>query len=644
MLITENIGETFIPTLLETPKEMTKRYLDMLEGKNLMPINQRIRFERDHIPKVLPKNFDKDERKELIKQIYHKWRYGTSQMSGLMWAYTNLHKIHGSAVGGEIIPTYRGYDLKTFSLYDSCLYGKNNGKGIVAVGRRREGKSAKLGSMALSIISTNPSTNVLLTSKDEALAKSLLEEKVKFPYYRLPEYLKHPARLDNRDELFLGGNKGSGINSKCAVRAPVPEALEGQGAKLLVIDEAGKIKDLLRLIENSLPLLNGEDGFTRVGLPLIIGVAGDFDKYGTDYIQLWNNADSYNFLKWFIPGWAGRCLDAFGNEDIEQAVEQIFTTRIQLYKTSETTGADELQRFPLTPEECFQSSATGILPKKKIIMQQKVLSSNPVDIKHGDMVWVTEGETAMFMPNEKGKVKILELPILKKANSYISFLDAYDIQDKRNGSKGAIVIFKRKVKMPQFDIESILSELSEETDFKKRLQLRLTLGYMPVAIYIDDCDDPRTFGENAMRLSVYYKAICLCEKFPSQIFVYLKDKYNKWLQWKPLKPEVRKLKKEHYIEKGIKIDESWKSYRTSALQAYYDDYYEFIYFMELLVDGLEYDPSIQTKKKDSIDALGGVLLHDKQLFLKEDRNDEERQARSLVFGYLSSNGIIKTNA
>lgn len=645
MLITENIGETFIPTLLETPKEMTKRYLDCLESKKLMPINQRIRFEREHIPKFLPKNFDIDERKDFIKKILYKWKHGNGQMSGLMWAYMNLHKIHVRAGGGETMPNFRNYDNKTFSLYDSCLYGKNNGKGVVAVGKRGEGKSAKIGSMGLSVISTNPSTNVLLTSKDEVAGQKLLLEKVKFPYYRLNEYLRHPAKLDNRDELLLGTGKGGGINSQCLVRAPVPEALEGQGARLWVHDEAGKTKDLLAFIENSLPLLNGEDGFTRVGFPLVIGVAGDFDKYGTDYIELWDKAQSYDFLRWFIPGWAGMFLDEFGNEDIEQAVERIFAARIEKFKASESTGAGELQRFPLTPEECFQSSATGVLPKKKIIIQQKVLMSNPVDIKTGDMIWATEGESSIFMPNDKGKIKILEHPIEKKKNAYVSFIDAYDIQEKRaTGSKGAIVIFKREVKMPLFDKESILSELAEETDFKKRLQLRLKLGYIPVAIYMDDIDDPRTFGEHAMRLSVYYKAMCLCEKLPSQIFVYLKDRYPKWLQWKPVKPEVRVLKKEHYVEKGIKIDEIWKSYRTSALQSYYEDYCDFIYFMELLVDGLEYDPSIQTKKKDSIDAFGGALLHDKQPFLKEEKHNEEEKVRKLIFGYIASNGGIKTNA
>lgn len=653
MIIKENIGETFIPSMLETPKEMTKRYMDCLERNKLIGMpNRRVPI-RESLYNTLPKHMSQDEQSNYILNVMKKWKRGDDMFCGNMWAYFNLMKIHVRAGGGEIQPTFRQYDNKTFDLYNSCIYGEskmygnNSGKGVVAVGKRGEGKSAKIGALALSVASCNKSVTVMLTSKSEATAQdSLLTEKVKFAYYRLPNYVKHNAFLNNRGELYLGNGGGTGIDSKILVKAPVPEALEGFGARLVVHDEAGKTPKLLQLLENSLPILNGEDGFTRVGFPLVIGVAGDFDKFGSDYIDLWNNANAYDFLRWFIPGYAGMHLDKYGEEDIEQGVEQIFTKRIELFRLSESAGAGDMQRFPLTPEECFQSAMVGILPKKKIVFQQNQLLNNPVPIKSGEMLWLTEGEAALFSPSYMGKVKILEHPIpsLDKFQ-YISFIDAYDIQEKRgSGSKGAIIVFKRLVKLTSFEQEKLVGELETEKDFYKRLEVRLKFGFLPVAMYVDDIDDPRKFGENAIRLSVYYKAMCLVEKMPSQIFVFLKDNpnYYKWLQWKPVKPDVRALKKEHFVEKGMKIDEMWKSHRTSALQSYFEDNYESIFFLEILADGLDYDPEIQGKKKDIIDALGGVLLHDKQPFLTA-KSKQQEEVKSTIYGYVrGDNGRINT--
>lgn len=654
MIITKNIGETFIPSLLETPKEMTKRYMDCLERNNLIHKPNRVLPERESLYNTLPKHMDLGERSKYILDVMKKWKRGTDDYCGLMWAYYNLMKIQVRANGGEVRPTFRQYDNKTFDLYNSCIYGEsiftgnNSGKGVVAVGKRGEGKSAKIGSMALSVASCNKSTTVLLTSKSEATAQdSLLKEKVKFPYYRLHDYIKHKKLLDNRDELYLGDGNGKGIDSHILVKAPIPEALEGFGAKLWVHDEAGKTRDLLRLLENSLPILNGEDGFTRVGFPLVIGVAGDFDKFGSDYIELWNNSATYDFIRWFIPGYAGMNLDKFGEEDIEKGVFEIFQKRIQTFKMSETAGATDMQRFPLTPEECFQSAMVGILPKSKIIFQHNQVANNPSPIKYGDMVWLTTGDTALFSPSINGKVQILENPLPSfDKHQYISFVDAYDIQEKRgSSSEGAIVVMKRKIRLTTFEEEAIISKLEVETDFQKKIELRLSLGYLPVAIYTDDIDDPRMFAEQAIRLSVYYKAMCLVERMPSQIFVYLRDNpsYFKWLQWKPVKPEVKVLKKEHFVEKGMKLDEVWKGYRTSALQSYYEDFYESIFFPKLLAEALDYDPEISGKKKDIIDAIGGCLLHDKQPFLHNKAREETQERQKPILGYVrGKNGQIKT--
>ena len=47
-----------------------------------------------------------------------------------------------------------------------------------------------------------------------------------------------------------------------------------------------------------LPSLCGEDGITRVGVPLIGGVAGEVEVFGNDYQELWDKADMHDYRDW----------------------------------------------------------------------------------------------------------------------------------------------------------------------------------------------------------------------------------------------------------------------------------------------------------------------------------------------------------
>ena len=59
----------------------------------------------------------------------------------------------------------------------------------------------------------------------------------------------------------------------------------------------GKIKGLMELVDNMLPSLCGEDGITRVGVPLIGSVAGEVEVFGNDYQELWDKADMRDLLR-----------------------------------------------------------------------------------------------------------------------------------------------------------------------------------------------------------------------------------------------------------------------------------------------------------------------------------------------------------
>ena len=59
--------------------------------------------------------------------------------------------------------------------------------------------------------------------------------------------------------------------------------LIGGGARIVIIDEAGKIKGLMELVDNMLPSLCGEDGITRVG----DFVGKEVELVGGEFLVYW---------------------------------------------------------------------------------------------------------------------------------------------------------------------------------------------------------------------------------------------------------------------------------------------------------------------------------------------------------------------
>ena len=641
MLIDKPLNQTFIPNGLETAKEMTRRYMDFLENRNLLYPKNTIKHERLKLPHNLNHIKDPKEKKAFKEELFRRWKYGYDGMCGMMYAHYNYFKIHDRAKGGMILPKYRHYDNLTFSIVESCLYGQNQyfddnrGKGIIYLSRRGLGKSANFGSIAISAISTMKEVIIKVTSKDDADVQKFLKEKVKMTYYEMKQYLRYSEIVNNRNEFHIGketSNKDgltliSGNNSRILGSAPTIVLLEGGGVIIVEIDEAGKIKGLIELVDNMLPSLCGQDGVTRVGVPLIGGVAGEADVFGNDYQELWDKAEMRDLLRWFVAGWVGIVMDEYGNDDIEQAVEIIFNKRIQAQRISEATLITNLKQYPLTPEEALNSSTSGVLNKKKIMHQCSILGSNPPQTRKGRMDWLDKNtRTSHFRPDANGKLEILEHPIpeLTFRGIYIGFIDAYDIKEKKDkaqetseGSVGAFYIFKRDTGLSPHEKKAVYDRLLEDIDLKEKKELFLTLGFLPVAEYIEGQDDPREFAEECAKLMYYYNAKTLVERFPSAIYTYLHDNYKGLLQYKPVLPSER-LKPDNFLKFGIKITEEWKKERTAYLQSYVEDYYERIFFTRLLVDAGDYDPTLQRKKKDSVDAFGGCLIHDKQPYLKGD--------------------------
>lgn len=652
MIITEPINEIFLPNSLESITEITKRYLDTLEKLGYMPKNNTVKHRRLTLPKSLSHLKTPEERDDRKREYLKRWKYGHDNLNGTMYGYHNYTHILDRASGGAIRPEYREYTNKTFELIESCLYGRSNyfgdntGKGIIWLSKRGLGKSAELGHVMNTVVSVNKEVSVLLTSKDESAAESFLQQKVKFNFYRYPSYLRFSELENNRSVYHIGKKTKDGDgntiilgnDSRIVSRAPTVEALEGYGAKVWGHDEAGKTKNLLQLIDNTLPALNGKDGMTRVGVPIITGVAGDFDKFGSDYIELWEKAETRDFIRWFVFAFAGMHVDEYGNEDIEKAVYDIFVQRYKLFQYNDDQQLQEyMQKFPLTPEEALQSTNTSIFNKTKLFHQAKTLASDDSYLRTGDIEWNNDRTGVHFKPNTKtGKVKFLETPqregLLNK--SYIAFIDAYGKQQKQTtGSGGAMYVFKRKTRLNDFEREEYELALESAVTLKQKLEIHLKLGFLPVCEYLDNPDDPRIFAEYSYRICVWYGCRVLVEREPQLIFMWFLDNAKQIMQRKPLKHHETKI---DFTEYGLKVDEYWKDKRRSFLQNYIEDYCDRIYFPRLILDATRYDDTVQEKKLDSVDGFGGVLIHDSQKRLLGDNEMEVRKGSPVLFGVVKN--------
>ena len=371
-------------------------------------------------------------------------------------------------------------------------------------------------------------------------------------------------------------------------------------------------------------------------------MAGDFDKFGQDYIELWDKAETRDLIRWFVPAFAGMHVDDYGNEDIEKAVFEIMTKRYKLFQyNNDQQLAEEMQKFPLTPEEALQSTGTSIFNKTKLFHQSKVLASNDNYMREGELNWDDNRKNITFFPKKGGKVKFIETPQRESITSaiYIAFVDAYGIQQKQTiGSKGAMYVFKRKVKMNDFEKEQLFTQLQDAVTLKQKLDIHLRMGYLPVCEYIDNPDDPRTFAEYCSRICTWYNCKALVEREPSPIHIWFLDNAKHLMQRKPLKASDVNI---DFKEYGLKVDEYWKDHRRSFLQQYVEDYSDRIYFPNLVLDMTRYDDTVQTKKLDSVDALGGCLIHDSQKRLLGDNIVKPTGQVQKLFGFTRENNRFK---
>lgn len=388
---------------------------------------------------------------EQIRRCIH----GHDGMSGKMYFYYNFCSIKNIS-GGFIRPQFRVSDAVWFHLLESCEVGRyNQGRGVICVKRRRGGFSWKQASDSIHDSLIKPGFRVGMTSKDEKAAKDLMK-KVYQMYERLPPFLKHPFSSKTQEHISfarktedeLGQKTLSGNESEIYCHAPTDSCFEGEQIGKMVIDEAGKIPNLETIWSMGEPTLMEET--ERVGIPVLFGTAGEQTKAGVGQKVFWKNNDSFNFERFFFPGWAGLKTKKDGNDDIRASLDWILGEREKLRKLDDNKRLLEfVQQYPLYSDEAFLTKGgVGIGNPIKINEQLAKLEESPHRKIIGKFRWGNDNEDlVVFEPNSvhdmSGQCIVYEEP--QEGTGYISGCDPADHDFVQSGaSKLSLYIVKRQ--------------------------------------------------------------------------------------------------------------------------------------------------------------------------------------------------------
>jgi hypothetical protein len=173
------------------------------------------------------------------------------------------------------------------------------------VGKPRQiAATSTLGGVALCKAMTRKNFFLKMVAQDKDKTIEIFEDKIKYPFTELPPWMK-PEVLNDRDNLFrfakktaLKGTK-SGLNSKIQVVAPSGSAINGGSPQMVLVDEAGYISILGRMIKEARPTMFMQDLVTKklkmTRQIIVWGTGGEMDKGGKSFeTEYYNNLDLWN--------------------------------------------------------------------------------------------------------------------------------------------------------------------------------------------------------------------------------------------------------------------------------------------------------------------------------------------------------------
>jgi hypothetical protein len=229
-------------------------------------------------------------------------------------------------------------------------------------------------------------------TEDKDKAQEIFEDKLKFPFSKLPSWMR-PNVLNDRENFFKIGDKEEkgdreGVNSSIRVVAPKITAIAGGAPNKAKIDEAGNIGILSKMIDNQRPTMLWYNPLTKkvqVKRQLVVwGTGGEMDKGGkafeTEFMAVWNAWQEGDFSSCMIPiffDWTARPGITQADYDREK--------KVAYAKTGPDAKAIIVgfhQSMPITLSDVFKTTGKTLVDEDFIHANKKRISDAVVKVGH----------------------------------------------------------------------------------------------------------------------------------------------------------------------------------------------------------------------------------------------------------------------
>lgn len=488
-------------------------------------------------------------------------------------------------------PWYRDLDHEYFhNVYEA----KENGHGLIILKARDKGFSYMNSGLCLYEWSFFPDNEIGIGAATPAYVNSVRTKIIK-AWSKLPPELRLRKDLADNEHKMMSGQrvKRDGIWMEEGFKSIIhyrsmdnPDAFRGERLGMMIFEEAGEFKDLIRAYMSSEPCF--KDGAVQYGVPIIGGTSNVMNK-SQDYMKMWYEAESYNLKQMFIP--ASKALYGFfdkrtGKSDEEGAKQHFEEKRQKLRGHKDKTPYYlHIQEYPLCPEDAFVSSSTSPFDLEKINEQKaRLLSSNKLKqmVSRGRLEWTNKNHFEVeWIPDPDGEVQILYHPNKDMVNLDVGAVDSYFQAEAPNSdSKGCAIIFRRWTE------KDIVSNL-------------------PIAMYIDRPYTKEEWYDNNMKLAAYYNCKMLVEYNDEMFFDYFyKQKATKFLKERPRTADSPWAKVSNRY--GVHMKVYQKNLVIDLIDDYIKKFSEDVYFIDLLEDLANFG----VKNTDAAMAFGIALMHD----------------------------------
>lgn len=556
-------------------------------------------------------------------------------------------------------PEYRDCDRRYFTFLE---HWENVpwALGVIRSKKRREGASSQATSNLVYEAIFYKNSNCGLVSKSNEDGRATFTEMVAYGYRQLPAFLK-PKQINREDSVtelvfaqkasnvkegFADAQKeDEGNRSKINYRAPVLNAYDRGRMSRLLLDEFGKLEkeiqasQLFAIISKTLV-----KGVKRVGFVEMPSTVNKMSKGGSEFKLLWENADvdkrtptinrlvryfspafdgyegfidKYGFSvinsptpeqkkylvdKWVVTDENGVTISEISEEDIELGAKAYITKRRE-----GRTGDDleeEIRMNPCNEVEAFMSAnADCIFNVVKLNEQIERLKENPVPkrkiIFYRDEInqlirWRDAKDTETFAwefvsdLNLKGEANKHYYDNGTKRpgriDSGVIGVDGYSNSQggKRYGSKASAWVYSKYDIRDPLNTGLFTGHLYGRPNEKEELhnQIILAAEYLGYQVYYEFvADDYYTYFKNRGKLG--YLA-----KFPLNA----------------IDPSKRKKDnaERHY---GFPVTDFAMTKQNDSMISYVEHYCEKIYWMELLEDLKNFEPSKRTPSDRTVSAM-----------------------------------------